>query len=83
MVKKIVKIRNSVDIIGGEQLKSLENPKGPFFKYVDQILSIIDHLYLPIWHLWRNSITVIRENLYTVDISSTTWHLPPSSCQSS
>ena len=46
---------------------------GAFFNYVDKILAFFDHLPTPGWHLWRNPFTVIRENLYTVDISSTTY----------
>ena len=47
--------------------------KGAFTNYVDQILSIFDHLPTPGWYLWRNFFTVIGENLHTVDISSTTY----------
>ena len=35
-------------------------------------LPIMDHLPTPGWHWWRNSFYVIRENLHTVAISSTT-----------
>ena len=31
------------------------------------------YLLTPDWHLWRNSFTVMRKNMYTVDISSTTY----------
>ena len=49
-------------------------PKGAFFNYVDKILAFFDHLPTLSWHLWRNSFTVsIRENLYTIDISSITY----------
>ena len=50
----------------------------PFFNYVDQILSIIDHISDPGWHWWRSYYTVIRENLHTVD-SSSIYHLPKTS----
>ena len=57
-------------------------PKGAFTNYVDMILNTIDHLPTPCWHLWRNSFSELRENLYKVDISSTTY-LPTSSSQRS
>ena len=47
--------------------------KGAFTNYVDNILSIIDHLPTPCWHLWRNSFTETRENLHAIVISSTTY----------
>ena len=44
--------------------------KVSFFNYVYYILPIIDHLPTPSWHL---SFNVIRENLHTINISSTTY----------
>ena len=46
---------------------------GPFFKYVDQILPIIDHLPTQLW------LTLVKKFLYCykwknhIDVSSTTW----------
>ena len=52
-------------------------PKGSFFNYVDKSLPFFDHLPTPSRRLWRNSFTVtIRENLHTLDVSSTTPILP-------
>ena len=51
----------------------IKRAKGAFTNYVNKILPIIDHLPTPCWHLWRNSFTVIRKNLHTVDISRTTY----------
>ena len=56
----------------GTRIKS-KSCKGSFFNYVDQILPVIDHLPTSGWHWWSNSFNVIRENLHTIDISSTTY----------
>ena len=45
--------------------------RGPFFKYVEQILPIIDHLPTP--GLWRNFFVFKKLNLHIVDTSSTTY----------
>ena len=42
----------------------------------DNILVFFKHLPTPSWQKWRNSITVIRENLHIVDIFSTCTYLP-------
>ena len=44
---------------------------GPFFNYFDQNCAHYWSNTTPGWHWWRNSFTVIRENLHTVDISNT------------
>ena len=48
--------------------------RGPFFKYVEQILPIIDHLPTPA--LWRNFFVFKKLNLYIIDTSSTTYLVP-------
>ena len=45
--------------------------RGPFLKYVKQILPIIDHQ--PTSDLWRNFFIVKKENLHIVITSSTTY----------
>ena len=46
--------------------------RGSFTNYVDQNLPSIDHLLTPGWH-WRRNSFIIRQNLHTIDISSTTY----------
>ena len=46
--------------------KATDMYKGSLFNYVDQNLPIIDHPPTPSWHWWRNSITGIRKNTYTI-----------------
>ena len=56
--------------------------KGAFTNYVNQILSILDHLPTRCWNLLRNLLKCVSENLHTVDICRTTY-LSNSSCQRS
>ena len=55
--------------------------KGIFFRYVDKILTFLDHLLILVWHFWRNSLTIIRKKF------TYCWyfqhHLPTSSSQRS
>ena len=46
---------------------------GSFWNYYDQNLPIIDHPPTPSWHKWTNSITHVRENMYTIGIFSATY----------
>ena len=42
-------------------------------RWQDFFFNIFDQLSTPCWHLWWNSFTAIKENLHTVDVSSTTY----------
>ena len=54
--------------------------KESFTNYVDKFLNFFDHLPIPGWHLWRNSFTVWKKNLYNHWLFQ--YHLPStSSCQ--
>ena len=59
--------------------------RGSFTNYVDKILVFfgLPGVPTPSWHLWRNSFTLIVENLQIVDISHLQCNLPTSSCQRS
>ena len=52
--------------------KATDMYKGSLFNYVDQNLSIIDHLHTHSSYWWRNLFTVISKDLHNIDISTTT-----------